>query len=342
MTVNGVRTPGKFSWARAQCLLLVTIAFALIGCGPRGHPPPTTPTPSPDAIQAWFSGPTGLQAMTWTGETGPFLAMTGLNPSPDGSRLLRQTDGRVFDSRGARIGVVPVGRSMIWADDSRTVCLIAEKSVGGAEVDVVDVSTGTVRAVRSESDVHGLSLATCSPSAGIIILTRGQPFHDPHDNYRIVTTSVAVIELTTGKTIQDWSYQPQAKTAAITSHDGRLLAEVTPVGTTVRDLSRNTVAALPGQQVWAFSWDGTRVATWSTRGAAIVDLASGQAIWTNHGALEGVLPAPQGRDFLVTVVAGSGHAGESVDESYFVGDGTKRRLPGRPVQYCPCYLLGVA
>jgi hypothetical protein len=151
-------------------------------------------------------------------------------------------------------------------------------------------------------------------------------------------TGVWVVHASDGKVVSERTYAPGALWGVIASSDGQYVAETATGGrsTQIRRVSDwSVLATLAGEQVLAFSGDGTRVMAGQidSRGGATglvdVEWATGRIVWASAAAVLlpdlALIPEPQSQSFVIGIPVSLGTA-EPRDLTIVEGDGTAVEL----------------
>ena len=207
-----------------------------------------------------------LVAIDWQGKlAGTSYPTTNIRQqAPDGSILLTQ-EGGYLDANGVTPGLSYAYPSTVrTADDSKSLCALDWLSTNQLWLE-----TGPLRGplrrvapVGSPAPRSGFDIIACSVAGDRAVIA---------ENGMFGTTAVRLIALSSGRVIAQRSYVPGG-VSVISSHDGRLLAELSTSydaqhdkasGQTVirRAADGRVVAQLDNQRVLQFSWDGSRVVT---------------------------------------------------------------------------------
>jgi hypothetical protein len=314
-----------------------------------GAPPPglpviwyatTNPFASPDSRR--------MVALDWNGNlVGTLYGASIVRQSADGSMLAG--DGEIYLNRqGTVVGRGRGGFAPTFADDGHTVCVLAP-ATPSAESGSLYLFTGPADGAMRRGGVAGqfaarssVGLLACSVLSDRVILIDSGPAG---------ISALRVMAISTGRLLYQRAYtMGSTRTSDIkTSHDGRLLAELTStndyqqqtsVETTVirRTTDGAILARLPGRRVVAFSWDGRRVVTASGFGASgpsevdLVEWQTGKILWRLAGLPDGnggqavfALARPNGAEMIVAV--GTVPQTSDVDQLWLVdGDGSARQL----------------
>jgi hypothetical protein len=267
--------------------------------------------------------------------------------SADGSMLAG--DGEIYLNRqGTVVGRGRGGFAPTFADDGHTVCVLAP-ATPSAESGTLYLFTGPADGAMRRGGVAGqlagrssVGLLACSALSDRAILIDGGPAG---------ITALRVMAISTGRIVYQRTYTVESTSTSDikSSHDGRLLAELTSsndyqhqtsVYTTVirRAADGAILARLPGRRVVAFSWDGRRVVTAAGFGAAgpnevdLVEWQTGTALWRvtrvpdgNGGQPVFALARPNGAEMVVAV--GTVAQSSDVDQLWLVdGAGSARQL----------------
>ena len=260
--------------------------------------------------------------MGWDGT--PYLGpRSGIGlESPDGLRLL--VGSSVVDlATGAVTPVGVVNADLLWADDSRHLCVLAGApgSTGAGPPEPATLSVvapGSAPVKLASLGVYGgvdsgvaPAVLACSEQSGRVVLIQREGAGNAGELWLISIAGGAVIAHLT---------YPRGKNASdlvtvAASHDGRLLAEnavAAGSGTavaTIRALPGGAVLArLPGTEVHGFSWDGrlAMVTPWpaglspgnsTSEDLSLLDWRTGKVFWRASPGLRffgGVLSRPGG------------------------------------------------
>jgi hypothetical protein len=300
----------------------------------------TNPFASPD--------PQRVVALDWNGNlAGTLYGASIVRQSADGSMLAG--DGGIYLNRqGTVVGRGRGGFAPTFADDGHTVCVLAA-ATPSAESGSLYLFTGPPEGAMRRGGVAGqfgprssVGLVACSVLSDRAILIDSGPAG---------ITGLRVMAISSGRIVYQRAYSVgSTRTSDIkTSHDGRLLGELTStndyqqqtsVETTVirRTTDGAILARLPGRRVVAFSWDGRRVVTapgFGTTGPSEVDLVewqTGKVLWRAAGIPDGnggqpvfALARPDGAEMVVAV--GTVPQTSDVDQLWLLdANGSARQL----------------
>jgi hypothetical protein len=315
---------------------------------------PTTmaPSPSPTATSTVVAHPPlgilftatsddsyQLEARTYSGALAGSLTIpysdSGFEIAPDGSKVLDGSeiigvDGRTLGRIAWTFATLPT-----WADDSQHLCGVTYDQSSGGRATLVELDvSGTSRTIATlgPSASHASwGVLACSPAADRALVEGG-----PGPG-----SVIDLVRLSTGTILASHAVRDEI-TAAVASHDGRIIAVNETSGIAVRDASTWTLESrivrwgapegypLIGSAVMA-SWDGSRllVDAGGASGAChpqwLVDWARNRNILTSTSlpplGCSAVLPLTYGASFFVsTDVSGA---------LYLVQDnGTVRKVGG--------------
>jgi hypothetical protein len=321
---------------------LVVIGLMATRFHPRATVPAATPNASPVAdygpppagVPLLYvkdpSHPSWLIGFDWTGtprgtvKLDPAIGAVGM--APDGQSFAvgfgaKGGTGQILDRLGQPIqgagGAIPGSALPIWADDNQHTCGIS-----------FDSQTGTYSL---------LTLAPGQPVQGAAVLPSSQ---NGPGSYRLASCSfrndealvvrssqwpaeLLSVRLSSGKVTSRYTYaSPEQLSNVVASGDSKFIAEnsgqsVGQAGTgapntTIRRVQDRTVVATlpPTTGVLAFNSDDSRVFVYTTPWAggaptalAVIDIQSGQSIWTYNGPgmFGNVVAEPGGRDFAIYV-----------------------------------------
>ncbi len=273
----------------------------------------------------------------WSGKVVGSVAAGGfINPSSDGSKFIRSGDQQLIeDWQGRSIGSLNPDLDSYgfpaWAEDSLHLCGIAFPSAGSA------TSQGSLWVLEPGQKVRivgpvgiggsGTAVQSCSISTNRVVVAAGASPHWPPGATRyLITTEVAVVDLSTGAVEYHHVYPqgnmggqralgPRGDWVLVTpSPDGRYLAEtgVFSDTTNIRDISTDRVVATFPGNVAGFSSDDSRVVV----GVGVGPLAEVRVmtwqdqhlIWRAPGASPGVLARPNSSDLLIGISNPSGNS----------------------------------
>jgi hypothetical protein len=279
------------------------------------------------------SHPSWLIGFDWTGQPrgtvklDPSVGRVGM--APDGQSFAvgygsKGGTGEILDRLGQPVHVVgsaiPSADLPIWADDNQHTCgvmfdpqtltsTLVTLMPGAAPVPVVVLG-------HDQGLPGSYRIASCSFLHDFAIVVRSIPSSGQ-------ATEVLEARLSSGQVFSLFTYPtPDLVSNVVASADSKFIAEnsaqsVGRVGagapnTTIRRVQDKAVVArlAPTTGVLAFSTDDSLVFVYTTPWAggaptalAMIDVQSGQTIWTYNGPgmFGNVLPQPGGRDFAIYV-----------------------------------------
>jgi hypothetical protein len=278
---------------------------------------------------------TRLIGYDWSGKPRASLKPAnpaGLTMAPDGQSfvigLRDYGDWHFFNRLGQPLlvpnmaGQFPSGT--MWADDSRHVCAF---TFDPTTLWIMEVGSSPTRVGERPGATY---LAACSVLADRVVAVRIGGDGSP--------TGVWVVHASDGKVVSERTYAPGALWGVIASSDGQYVAETATGGrsTQIRRVSDwSVLATLAGEQVLAFSGDGTRVMAGQidSRGGATglvdVEWATGRIVWASAAAVLlpdlALIPEPQSQSFVIGIPVSLGTA-EPRDLTIVEGDGTAVEL----------------
>ncbi|HEY1421374.1 MAG TPA: hypothetical protein VGG90_11795 [Candidatus Dormibacteraeota bacterium] len=317
------------SWGtRLAALSLLTFMAGACGGSPQPVAAKPSPTPLPPGHTAFFysTAPDApVKPVGWDGSTYASFGLGGLTggpgiQSPDGSKLL--VGDAVFDrATGAvtQLGTVAgKGLQVMWADDSRHLCLLhpagSSEQAGGTTSVLELLEPGmpakTVAKVGHDEAQAFALLRSCSVTNDIAVVAQRAV---------LPISDVWAIRISTGEVVQHLAYaQGQQPGAVVVASDGRWMAEVT-TSTSVVDLSSGAaVGHLDGAAV-AFSSNG-RVLVMEDR---VVDWTTNRKLWSSPAGFSAAFVAgePSTSTVAVDVMTGQGSAGQApLSQLWLVAD----------------------
>jgi hypothetical protein len=310
---------------------------------PRASVPAATPNASPVAdygpppagVPLLYvndpNHPSWLVGFDWTGQPRATVkldpAVGSVGMAPDGQSFAvgfgaKGGTGEILDRLGQPIqgvgGAMPGSNLPMWADDYQHTCGVAFDSQTLVSTLVTLAPGQAVKAVavlgRDQSLPNSYRIASCSFHTDRAIVVRSS---NP------APAEVLAVQLSTGQITSLFKYAaPDMLANVVASGDSKFIAEnssqsVGQIGagapnTTIRNASDGSVVATlaPTMGVLAFNSDDSLVVVTTTpwvggqpTALAVIDVHSGQSIWTysGPGMFGNALAQPGGRDFAIYV-----------------------------------------